>query len=175
MCSRAGGERTEGEGERESSASSPLSKEPEEGLDLTTLRSWPEPKSRVRCSTDWATQTDAPLILSFFNVTGQLLKGHLLEQSLLFQLIFSVLRHIPNCHLNVGLFLSSLFIPCAVWANFMCFNYCSIWGIEISKGQHAFLFPYFFFKILLGHFLSPWPFHRNLRISWTYMLLKCIM
>ena len=28
-----------------------LNTEPDVGLDLTTLRSWPEPKSRVRCST----------------------------------------------------------------------------------------------------------------------------
>ena len=30
--------------------------EPNTGLSLTTLRSWRELKSRVRCSTDWATQ-----------------------------------------------------------------------------------------------------------------------
>ena len=33
-----------------------VSMEPEVGLDLTTMRSWPEPKSRVGHLTDWATQ-----------------------------------------------------------------------------------------------------------------------
>ena len=33
-----------------------LSVEPNTGLDVTTLRSWPEPKSRVECFTKWATQ-----------------------------------------------------------------------------------------------------------------------
>ena len=42
--------------------SSKLSVEPDSRLDLMTLRSWPEPKSRVRGLTNWATQ--APL---FFN------------------------------------------------------------------------------------------------------------
>ena len=46
MCMSAGGG-AEGEGERESQADSPLSMEPDMGLDLTTLKSWPEPKSRV--------------------------------------------------------------------------------------------------------------------------------
>ena len=32
-------------------------KQPDEELNPTTLRSWAEPKSRVRCSADWATQT----------------------------------------------------------------------------------------------------------------------
>ena len=36
-----------GEGERESQAGSMLSTKPDEGLNLTTLRSWPEPKSRA--------------------------------------------------------------------------------------------------------------------------------
>jgi len=44
---RWGGE--QGEGERESSAGSTPRAEPHKGLDLTTLRSLPEPKSRVRC------------------------------------------------------------------------------------------------------------------------------
>ena len=38
-------EGAEGEGERESQADSPLSKEPYSGLDPMTLRSWPETKS----------------------------------------------------------------------------------------------------------------------------------
>ena len=42
--------------ERASSASSTLSTEPDMGLDPTTLGSWPEPKSRVECSFDWALQ-----------------------------------------------------------------------------------------------------------------------
>ena len=42
----------EREGERESQAGSRLSREPNAGLDSRTLGSWPEPKSRVRRSTD---------------------------------------------------------------------------------------------------------------------------
>ena len=42
----------EREREKESQADSTLSMELNAGLDLTTLRSGPEPKSRVRCSTD---------------------------------------------------------------------------------------------------------------------------
>jgi len=49
-----------GERERENPKQTPKpSAEPEGGLDLTTLRSWPEPKPRVQCSTYLATQ--APL------------------------------------------------------------------------------------------------------------------
>ena len=44
-------------GERERlSKDSPLSREPNSGLNLMTLRSRPEPKSRVRCLTGAATQ-----------------------------------------------------------------------------------------------------------------------
>ena len=45
-----------GERERESQADSTPSLEPDAGLDFMTLRSWPEPQSHVRYSTDWATQ-----------------------------------------------------------------------------------------------------------------------
>ena len=41
--------RAEGGRDGESSAGSPLSREPDAGLDPITLRSRPEPKSRVRC------------------------------------------------------------------------------------------------------------------------------
>ena len=44
------------EGERESPVDSLLSEEPDVGLDPTILRSWPEPKSRVKCLTNWANQ-----------------------------------------------------------------------------------------------------------------------
>ena len=47
------------ERERESQADSPLSVEPDTRLNLMTLRSQPEPKPGVRCSTDLAIQ--APL------------------------------------------------------------------------------------------------------------------
>ena len=40
------------EGERESQADFPLSMEPDMGLDLMTLRSQPELKPRIRCSTN---------------------------------------------------------------------------------------------------------------------------
>ena len=49
-----------GEGEGESQADSTLSVEPIVGLDLMTLRSRPEPKSRVGCLTDLATQAPHP-------------------------------------------------------------------------------------------------------------------
>ena len=52
----AGEEHREREGERESQAGSTLSAEPDTGLNLTTVKSWPELKSRVGHSTDWATQ-----------------------------------------------------------------------------------------------------------------------
>ena len=42
--------------ERESQAGSTPSTEPDVGLDLMTLRSGPESKSRDRCLTDWAAQ-----------------------------------------------------------------------------------------------------------------------
>ena len=44
------------EREKKSQADSVLSTEPEAGLDLTTLRLGPEPKPRVKCSTDCAIQ-----------------------------------------------------------------------------------------------------------------------
>ena len=44
------------EGERESQADSALSTEPDEGLNLMTLKSWPGPKSRVRCLTNGVTK-----------------------------------------------------------------------------------------------------------------------
>ena len=49
----------EGEGQ----ADSPWSLKTEARLDPTILRSQPEPKSRVGCSTDWATQTPFTWIL----------------------------------------------------------------------------------------------------------------
>jgi len=45
-----------GERERETQADAVLSAEPDAGLDLTTLRSGPEPKLRVGRLTDCATQ-----------------------------------------------------------------------------------------------------------------------
>lgn len=48
--------RAKGEGKREYQVGSPLSTDPNGGLDLMTLRSCPEPKSRVRCSASWATR-----------------------------------------------------------------------------------------------------------------------
>ena len=54
----------ETEGERESQAVSKLSAQsPMKGLNSQTMRSWPEPKSRVRCLTDWDTQTPHWLFL----------------------------------------------------------------------------------------------------------------
>ena len=40
-----------------------LSMEHNAGLDLMTMRSWPEPKSRVGCSTDWVTQAPQHMII----------------------------------------------------------------------------------------------------------------
>ena len=44
------------EWEGEGKADSALSVESDAGLDPRTLRSWPEPKLRILCSIDWATQ-----------------------------------------------------------------------------------------------------------------------
>ena len=55
-CEHVSRGRGRGRRGRESQADSPLSMEPNAGLNLTTLRPQPETKSRVRCSTDWATQ-----------------------------------------------------------------------------------------------------------------------
>ena len=52
-----------GGAEGKGQANSALSTEPNVGFDLLTLRSWPEQKSRVRCSTDWGTQ--APILIVF--------------------------------------------------------------------------------------------------------------
>ena len=51
-----GGVWAERQGERESQAGFLPSAEPDAGLDLMVLKSWPEPKSRVGCLTDWGTQ-----------------------------------------------------------------------------------------------------------------------
>ena len=53
---QAGEGQRESEKERESQAGSTFNMEHDLGLDPTTLRSWPETKSGVRPSTDWATQ-----------------------------------------------------------------------------------------------------------------------
>ena len=41
--------------EKNLQADSPPNKEPNAGLDLMTLKSWPEPKSKFEHLTDWAT------------------------------------------------------------------------------------------------------------------------
>ena len=50
------GEGVEGEGERESEAGFMPGADPDSGLNLMTLKSSPEPKSRVRCLIDWGIQ-----------------------------------------------------------------------------------------------------------------------
>ena len=52
---------------REGQADSTLSAEPHMGLNPGTLRSWPEPKSRVRCSVDWASGASCYLPLNRYN------------------------------------------------------------------------------------------------------------
>ena len=51
-----GGWEEQRERERESQANSEMSIEPDLGLGITNLRSWPELKPRVGCLTDWATK-----------------------------------------------------------------------------------------------------------------------
>ena len=51
-----------------------LSVEPNMGLDPVTLGSWPEPKSRVRHSSDWATQAPHKDFF-YFELDGKALKG----------------------------------------------------------------------------------------------------
>ena len=60
---RWGGE--EGEGKRESQAGSTPPWKPNTGLELMTLRSWPEPVSRVSLF-DWATQVSLYLFMHSF-------------------------------------------------------------------------------------------------------------
>ena len=67
------GERSRGR-QRESQAVSTLSMEPDAGLDLTTLESWPDSKSRVGCSTYWANWV--PLDFYFLNVSGSEIACH---------------------------------------------------------------------------------------------------
>ena len=62
LC-RGGAERR---GNRESEAGSVLMADsPMQGSDSGTMRSWPKPKSRVGCLTDWASQE--PLLCPFLN------------------------------------------------------------------------------------------------------------
>lgn len=58
------GGRGEREGEKDSQAGSMLSIQPDVGLDLTPLKSWPDQKSRVGCLTEWATQVPQILYVS---------------------------------------------------------------------------------------------------------------
>ena len=51
---------------RESQADSVPSAEPDTGLNLRTLRSWPKPNSRAGCLTNWTTQ--APLWYTYLKV-----------------------------------------------------------------------------------------------------------
>ena len=67
----------EGERERESQADSLLSLEPQAGLDPRTLRSRPEPKSRVGYLTDSATQVS--LKSDCFSVIQCLLSKHMID------------------------------------------------------------------------------------------------
>ena len=72
MCIR-GGVQGEGEGGRKRSpADSPVIIEPNVGLHPTTLKSRPEPKSRVKCSTHGATQV--PRMTFFFPKTYIIMK-----------------------------------------------------------------------------------------------------
>ena len=82
--------------ERESQADVLLRVEPHTGLQFTTLRSWPEPESRVGGLTHWATQE--PHFQPFINVrttlNSQTLQGH-----------------VPGHISSVG---CSLLIPCSI-------------------------------------------------------------
>ena len=55
-----------GEGERESQTGSTFSAEPDVRLNLTTMRSCPEPKSRVGHLTDWVTQAPTGTYSKYF-------------------------------------------------------------------------------------------------------------
>ena len=70
MCVSRGG--AEAEGERESLKQAPCpAQDPTRALDLTTLRLWPEPKSRVGRLTNGATQE--PLTFILFTIIVSLL------------------------------------------------------------------------------------------------------
>ena len=58
------GKGLEREGDGESQAGSELSEQsPMQGSNSRTMRSWPEPKLKVGCLTDWATQAPQPSII----------------------------------------------------------------------------------------------------------------
>lgn len=62
------GSRAEGERERSPQADSLLSEEPDEGLSPRTLKSEPEPESRVGRSMDWTSEAPrTPLILALLH------------------------------------------------------------------------------------------------------------
>lgn len=50
---------------------------PHAGVDLTTLRSWPQPKSRVGCPTPWPTQAPQKISLQKKNHSGCCVKNRL--------------------------------------------------------------------------------------------------
>ena len=70
--SRGGAER-----ERERAGSIPSSRSLTQGSSPWTVRSWPEPKSRVRYSTDWASQ--APPSINSYNVPTRWALNHFLR------------------------------------------------------------------------------------------------
>ena len=78
---RGGAERERGR-ERESQAGFTLSSDPKSGLYLTTVRSWPDPKSRIGCSTDWATWAALfTMVLSLNSIDRYCLNSHFLLES----------------------------------------------------------------------------------------------
>ena len=57
----------EREGQRKSQGVSTFSPEPNTGLDLMTMRSWPELIPRIQCFSDWTIQV--PLFLTFWGTS----------------------------------------------------------------------------------------------------------
>ena len=73
MCASGKREEREREREGESQAGSMLSAQnPKQGSISPTVRSWPEPKSRVRGSTDWTIQVTPHDLLKENSVTWQM-------------------------------------------------------------------------------------------------------
>ena len=71
-------------------------------MSLQTVRSWPEPKSRVRCLTDWATQ--APQWLVEFIETQHVAQhmDSLGEQTMYCSTILGTDNYLPSSHLYSG-------------------------------------------------------------------------
>jgi len=104
------------------------SMEPNAGLELTTLRSRPEPRSRVRHLTDWAMQVPCPYFLIVLATSYLIIKINYIVKTFKKPLLtFSFLRLgsvIPVfAHTRFGLYLCHC-LPALYWHHVMDYS-CS--------------------------------------------------